>query len=101
MGGSAPSTTGSNLTASVTISVGTTVTRTGDLNVKSGSVLTVDGVLIITGDVDFNNGCTILVNEGGILEIQGSGLNKNNSTDVTINGSMVVDQILNVVTMRK
>ena len=72
----------------VTISAGHTVTLTGNLQIKSGKTLIVNGYLIINGDVDFQNGCTILVNSGGTLEID-NGENSNNSTDVTINGTII------------
>ena len=86
-----PLTGGSKLSDDVTITSSNVITLSGSLEVQSGAILTIDGELIITGNITFKNGCTILVNPGGVLHIQSSGANANNSTDVTVNGQMIID----------
>ena len=86
-----PLTGGSKLSDDVTIASPNVITLSGSLEVQSGAILTIDGELIITGNITFKNGCTILVNPGGVLHIQSSGANANNSTDVTVNGQMIID----------
>lgn len=94
LGGTKPPLSGSSgqLSSNVTINTGNTVTLNGNLTVKSGVTLTVRGTLIITsgGNVDFQNGSTILVETGGILSMNGL-TNSNNSTNVTINGNLTVN----------
>ena len=94
VGGSKPSLSGPSgqLSTDVTISVGHTVTLSGNLTVKSGTTLTVRGTLVITasGNVDFQNGSIILVESGGSIELNGL-TNSNNSTNVTIHGSLIVN----------
>ena len=94
VGGSSPTLTGgaSNLNTDVTIEVGHTVTLNDNLTVKSGVTLRVKGTLIIqaTGDVDFQNGSTIIVESGGTLEMDML-TNSNNSTNVTIHGTLIVN----------
>ncbi len=86
-----PLTGGSKLSDDVTIASPNVITLSGSLEVQSGAILTIEGELIITGNITFKNGCTILVNPGGVLHIQSSGANANNSTDVTVNGQMIID----------
>ena len=94
VGGSKPSLSGPSgqLSSDVTISVGHTVTLSGNLTVKNGTTLTVRGRLVISasGNVDFQNGSIILVESGGSLELYGL-TNSNNSTNVTIHGSLIVN----------
>jgi len=73
------------------ITIDHNVTLTGNLSVKSGTVITINAgdTLTINGDVEFNNGCTFVVN--GVLIINGNVTNNNNSDGVTINGSMSID----------
>ncbi len=92
IGGVNPPLTGGNkLGDDVTIATSTTITLSNNLEVQSGTILMIDGELIITGNITFKNGSTILVNPGGVLHIQSSGANANNSTNVTINGQLVID----------
>ena len=94
VGGSSPVLTGaaSNLNDDVTIEVGHTVTLNGDLTIKNGVTLRVKGTLIIdsSGDVDFQNGCVIIVESGGTLEMNMLE-NSNNSTNVIIHGNLIVN----------
>lgn len=94
IGGSSPTLSGGagNLNSDVTIETGHTITLSGDLTVKNGVTLTVKGTLIISsgGDVDFENGSSILVTSSGTLEMNGL-TNSNNSTDVTIHGNLIVN----------
>lgn len=92
IGGTSPNLTGGNnqLSDDVVIDAGHNVTLTGDLTVKSGITLIVRGNLTISGDVDFQNGCTILVESSGVLELNGLN-NSNNSTNVSIHGLVIVN----------
>ena len=94
VGGSSPTLTGGagNLNTDVTIETGHTVTLSSDLTVKSGVTLRVKGTLIIStsGNVDFQNGSIIIVESGGILEMDML-TNSNNSTNVTIHGTLIVN----------
>ena len=98
VGGIAPSLTGgaNNLSGSnVTIEADHSVTLTSSLTVKSTSTITINGTLTIDGLLDFENGCTILINPGGEL-ICNNAVNSNNSTDITINGTFTVNGDLNL-----
>ena len=98
VGGVAPSLTGgaNNLSGSnVTIGAGHSVTLTSSMTVKSTSTITINGTLTIDGLLDFENGCTILINPGGEL-ICNNAVNSNNSTDITINGTFTVNGDLNL-----
>lgn len=86
-----PLTGGTKLSNDVTIATSTVITLSNNLEIQSGTILIVKGELIVTGNITFKNGSTILVETGGILHIQSSGANANNSTDVTINGQLVID----------
>ena len=91
LGISPPLTGGSKLSDDVTISEPTQVILGNSLEVQSGSILIVEGLLTVAGNITFKNGSSILVTHTGILHILSSGTNANNSTDVTINGQMIVD----------
>jgi hypothetical protein len=88
IGGSAPVLTSGQLNNNVIISTSNTVTLSGNLTVKNGTTLTVRGKLI-AGAVDFQNGSIIIIEPGGTLQAT-SLVNSNNSTNVTINGSLTV-----------
>jgi hypothetical protein len=88
VGGTAPVLASGQLNNNVVISTGKTVTLSGNLTVKNGITLTVRGKLIVNA-LDFQNGSTIIVESGGILQAT-SLTNSNNSTNVTINGSLTV-----------
>ncbi len=88
VGGSAPVLASSQLNNNTIIAVGNTVTLTGNLTVKNGVTLTVRGKLIASA-VDFQNGSIVIVESGGILQVS-SLTNSNNSTNVTINGSLTI-----------
>lgn len=90
-GTSPPLTGGSKLSDDVTIISSTEVTLNNNLEVQSGAILIVEGTLIVTGNITFKNGSSLLVQVGGILHILTSGANANNSTDITIEGQMIVD----------
>ncbi len=92
VGGVSPTLTGgTKLNDDVTIAAGTEIDLTGSLEVSSGITLIINGRLNVSGNITFKNGSTILVNAGGILHIMSSGANANNSTDVTIDGQMLID----------
>lgn len=91
LGISPPLTGGTKLSDDVTIAEPTEVTLNNSLEIQSGTTLVVNGKLIVTGNITFKNGSSILVTSTGILHILSSGANANNSTDVTINGQMIVD----------
>ncbi len=76
---------------SADITIDATVTLTGNLDIKSGTVLTVNvgDTLIVNGDLILNNGSSLVVN--GVLIINGNVTNNNNSNDVTINGEIIID----------
>lgn len=86
-----PLTGGVKLADDVTIAAPTEVTLNSSLEVQSGAKLTVEGLLIITGNITFKNGSSIMVEAGGVLHVLSSGVNANNSTDVTINGELIID----------
>lgn len=88
---SPPLTGGTKLNDNVTIISGDIIELMGDLEVSSGTTLIIEGRLNVSGNITFKNGSTILVKVGGILHIMSSGANANNSTDVTINGQMIID----------
>ena len=94
VGGTSPSLSGGagNLNDNVVIEIGHIITLNGDLTIKSGVTLTIKGTLIIAsgGDVDFQNGSTIVVESGGTLEMNGL-TNSNNSTNVTIHGNLIIN----------
>jgi hypothetical protein len=73
------------------ITIDHNITLTGTLNVKAGTVITINAgdTLTINGDVEFNNGCTFIVN--GVLIINGNVTNNNNSDGVSVNGTMSID----------
>jgi hypothetical protein len=73
------------------ITIDHNVTLNGPLDVKSGTVITINvgDTLTINGDVEFNNGCTFIVN--GVLIINGNVANNNNSDGVVINGEVIID----------
>lgn len=73
------------------ITIDHNVTLTGNLSVKSGTIITINvgDTLIINGDVDFSNGCNVIVN--GVLIINGDVINNNNSDGVVINGEVIID----------
>jgi hypothetical protein len=68
------------------------ITLTDDLTVKSGTNITVEGcdTLHITGNATFNNGSAILVEPCAVLIIDGNLTNNNNSTDIQINGKVII-----------
>lgn len=70
---------------------GGTLTFSGTLDLKSGSVLTTaDGTtLTVNGDTHFRLGSSVTIE--GVLQVDGNFSNANNSNSVTINGSMQVD----------
>ncbi len=88
---SPPLTGGSKLSDDVTISEPTQITLNNNLELQSGAMLIVEGTLIITGNITFKNGSALLVQVGGILHILTGGTNSNNSTNVIIEGEMIVD----------
>ena len=92
VGGVSPTLTGgTKLNDDVTIAADTEIDLTGSLEVSSGTTLIINGRLNVSGNITFKNGSTVLVNTGGILHIMSSGANANNSTDVTIDGQLLID----------
>jgi len=87
---SPPLTSGKKLNDDVTIIQSTTITHSGDLEVQAGTTLSVDGELIITGNITFKNGAIVVVSSTGILNILSSGGNANNSTNITIDGQLLI-----------
>jgi len=68
------------------------ITIAGDFTVNNGSItVNSPNTLTITGDLTFNNNSTVLVNNGGCIHVLGNFLNKNNSGDIEIFGTLVVD----------
>jgi hypothetical protein len=88
VGASAPVLATGQLNNNVVIAVGHTVTLSGNLTVKNGVTLTIRGKLIANA-VDFQNGSIVIIESGGILQAT-SLTNSNNSTNITINGSLTV-----------
>jgi hypothetical protein len=82
---------GNKLNDNTTIASGTIIDLTSDLEISSGTTLIINGRLNVSGNITFKNGSTVLVNVGGILHILSSGANANNSTDVTIDGQLLID----------
>jgi hypothetical protein len=68
------------------------ITLTDDLTVKSGTNITVEGcdTLHVTGNATFNNGSAITVEPCAVLIIDGNLTNNNNSTDIQINGKVII-----------
>ena len=75
------------------ININHNVTLTGDLDMKSGSAITitVGDTLTVNGNVIFNNGSAITIDDGGVLIVNGDVTNNNNSTDVNINGTIIIN----------
>lgn len=63
------------------------------LDVKAGTTITIKNgdTLTVNGNIIFNNGSNITVEFGGVLLINGSFTNNNNSTDVNINGKVIIN----------
>jgi len=72
------------------ISAGHTVTHPGNMKILNGTSFIIEGTLIIGGFCDFTNNCNILVTSTGTLILE-NGENSNNSTDVTIEGTLIVN----------
>ena len=67
------------------------ITITGDFTVNNGSItVNSPNTLTITGDLTFNNNSTVLVNSGGCIHVEGNLLNKNNSGDIEIFGTLII-----------
>ena len=88
VGGSAPVLATGQLNNNVVIAVGHTVTLSGNLTVKNGITLTIRGKLI-ANTVDFQNGSIVIIETGATLQATNL-TNSNNSTNITINGSLIV-----------
>jgi hypothetical protein len=84
-------TAGTKLNDDVIIATATVIDLSNSLEINSGVTLIVNGRLNVSGNITFKNGSTVLVNAGGILHILSSGANANNSTDVTIDGQLLID----------
>lgn len=68
------------------------ITITGDFTVNNGSItVNSPNTLTITGNLTFNNLSEVLVNDGASIRVMGDFLNKNNSGDVEIFGTLIVD----------
>jgi hypothetical protein len=68
------------------------ITITGDFTVNIGSItVNSPNILTITGNLTFNNNSTVLVNDGACLHVMGDLQNKNNSGDIEIFGTLIVD----------
>ncbi len=67
------------------------ITFSGDFTLNTGSI-TVNSPNTITfdGDLTWNNGSTVLVQQGACINVLGNLLNKNNSGDIDIFGTLVV-----------
>lgn len=53
--------------------------------------MTTGNTLTINGDSQFNNGCTIVIETGAFLIINGALTNSNNSNGITIDGTLTVN----------
>ena len=69
------------------------ITLTDDLSLKGGTTLTIEGcdTLTINGDVSFANGSMLVVEDCAALIINGNVTNNNNSTDVEIDGYIIIN----------
>jgi hypothetical protein len=69
------------------------ITLTDDLSLKSGTTLLVEGcdTLTINGNVTFANNSMLEVEDCAVLIINGNVTNNNNSTDVDIDGTIVIN----------
>jgi len=67
------------------------ITIAGPFTVNTGS-LTVNSpaTLTITGDLTFNNGSQVFINQGATLQVNGNFENKNNSDEITFNGNIAI-----------
>lgn len=68
------------------------ITLNGDLSVKTGTTILVEGcdTLHVTGSVEFSNGSSIIVEPCAVLIIDGNLTNNNNSVNVQINGTVII-----------
>lgn len=67
------------------------ITINSDFTVNTGSItVNSPNTLTINGNLTFNNNSTVLVNQGACISVLGNFLNKNNSGDVQILGTLVV-----------
>jgi hypothetical protein len=81
---------GSGDCANLTISAGFALAgKTFDMDVRGGATLTVNGDLDVD-DLTLYNGCTMVIGSAGYLKVWGDFDNRNNSDDVTINGTLEV-----------
>lgn len=68
-----------------------TFTIDGNMVVQGTLRVTAGSTLHITGNLTFNNGSNIIIEEGATLIVNGNFENKNNSDDVTFDGSVTID----------
>ncbi len=68
------------------------ITLNDNLTVKSGTNIIIEGcdTLTVNGNVTFNNGSSIHVESCAVLIVNGSVTNNNNSTNVIIDGKIVI-----------
>ena len=74
----------------VEIATGDTVTLSSKLDVKSNGTLDVYGYLIVTSldGIVFWNGCNVVIHSGGTLKCE-TGVTNNNTSGITVNGSLI------------
>jgi hypothetical protein len=73
-----------------TKSVATTTSANKSLEVKAPDTLIVRGNLTVY-DLTFDNGCYVQVNTGGSIRVYHNLVNKNNSKEIHIDGTILVD----------
>lgn len=66
------------------------ITLAGPFTLNTGTITVNAGVLTINGDLTFNNGSFVTVAQNAGIKVNGNFLNKNNSNDININGSLSV-----------
>lgn len=67
-------------------------TTTYNITIKTGGKLIVNGLLEVY-DLEFSNGSYIIISETGEVKVFNDFTNKNNSTEIIFNGSVVVDGV--------
>lgn len=86
--GTAPSI--DNLHSDIVISSGT-ITTAGSVSFSSYSDLTINGTLVINGNLYFENINNLYISDGGVLIIRGD-LIVGNHTDIDVNGYLIVTE---------
>ncbi len=80
-------------TSNNTITINTNVTLNGNLTISNNSTLIITGcnTLTVNGNVGFNNGSVLNIAPCAVLIVNGGVNNSNNSNQITINGTIVIN----------